>query len=305
MKRREFIKALSCLAAASYAAPSMALGREYYSKPGLQLFTVMKLLDADFSGTLQKVSEIGYRKVETMGSFNLEPTQLKAQLDEFGLKTYSQHLMPGNLYESFSKYNRGLISWDEIIKIFIAAFDFNRVDAFVSEAIERAQVLGQKYIVWQLNWQESYGLAEVKQHIKAFHLAGELCAQAGMKFALHNHNHEFAPLDNSTAYDLMVQETNPDHVKLQMDFMWASFAGVDPVKYLERYPTRYRLVHLKDHDKKGKIVLPGHGVEDFGRLLKASQIAGVEHAYFEFDQPVKPLEEITQAYDFLSKVPRR
>lgn len=305
MNRREFIKALSAVAAMAYANPMLASGSQYYRPPGLQLFTVMKLLDMDFSGTLQQVSKIGYDNVETMGVFNHSATTLKALLEENNLQTHSQHLMPGNLYRYFSTYNRGELSWEEIVKIFIAAFDFKKVEAFITEAIERAKILGQKYIVWQLNWQESYGLDQVKQHIQAFKLAGDLCHQAGLVFAVHNHDKEFASLDSSSAYDIIVQETDPDKVKLEMDFMWASYAGIDPVSYLERYASRYRLVHLKDHNKSGQIVLPGQGVEDFSRLLAACEATGVEHAYFEFDKPVDPIAEITHAYEYLSTVPRQ
>ena len=206
-------------------------GDQYYPRPGLQLFTVMTLLDRDFYGTLKTVAEIGYRQVETMGAFNRDPTEVRATFDRLGLVSPSQHLMPGSLYADFALYNRGGIGWDEIIRRFIAAFDFARVEQFVTEAIGRASALGQSYIVWQMNWQKGYGVEEAKKHINAFNLAGQLCRNAGLTFAVHNHDLEFAPLDGSTAYDMIVQNTDPDLVKLEMDFMWATAAGVDPVAY--------------------------------------------------------------------------
>ena len=310
MDRRHFLRSAGLAGAgvsALVATPSIArLSRtgHDFKRPGLQLFTVMKLLDTDFEGTLRTVSKIGYREVETMGAFNRDPAAVRDQLRRFGLVTPSQHLMPGSLYNDFSSYNRGEIGWEEIIRRFTLAFDFARVEQFVTEAIGRAKILGQKYIVWQANWQKGYGLAEVKKHVDAFNLAGKLCHEAGLTFAFHNHNLEFGPLDGTTAYDLIVQGTDPETVKLEMDFMWASFAGVDPVAYFERYPGRFRMTHLKDRTADGKIVIPGTGIENFPRLLLASEKAGIEHAFVEYDQPVSPIDEIKAAYHYLTTLDR-
>lgn len=315
MDRRKFLQysggaaaGLAAIAALGGCAPALMgtsqPGSNRYPRPGLQLFTVMALLDRNFQGTLQTVADIGYRQVETMGAFNRDPSEVRAIFDQIGLSSPSQHLMPGTLYADFALYNRGGISWEEIIRRFVAAFDFTRVEQFVTEAIGRAKALGQSYVVWQMNWQKGYGLAEAKQHIQAFNLAGKLCHDAGLIFAFHNHDLEFAPLDGSTAYDLIVQNTDPDLVKLEMDFMWATTAGVDPVDYFARYPGRFRLTHLKDRSADGKIVVAGTGIEDFPRLLKASEAAGIEYAFVEYDQPKDPIAEIVAAYRYLTAIER-
>lgn len=272
-------------------------------RPGLQLFTVMTLLDRDFEATLKAVRDIGYRSVETVGAFDRDPAQVADLFAKYGLSSPSQHLMPGGLYGDFSLYNRGGIGWDEIVRRFATAFDFAAVDRFIAEAISRANVLGQRFIVWQTNWQKHYGLAEVKQHIAAFNRAGRLCADAGLQFAVHNHDLEFAMVDGMPAYDRMVQETDPVLVKLEMDFMWATAAGVDPVAYFKRYPGRFRMTHLKDRTADGKIAIPGMGVEDFPRLIAASRAAGIEHAFVEFDQPTDALREIGGAWNYLTALP--
>lgn len=311
MHRRRFLS-LSCQSGAALAAASLLPGCASLPavsggagpapspmRPGLQLFTVMKLLDQDFNGTLAAVAAIGYREVETVGAFDRDPAQVAEALARHGLTTPSQHLMPGNLYRDFSLYNRGGLSWDEIVRRFAIAFDFAQVDRFIAEAIERATRLGQRYITWQTNWQKQYGLAELKQHIAAFNRAGALCRSAGLQFAFHNHNLEFAVIDGMPGYDRMVIETDPDLVKLELDFMWMTAAGADPVAYLERFPGRYRMTHLKDRTADGRIAIPGTGVENFPRLIAASEKAGIEHAFVEFDQPVDPLNEITAAWKYL------
>lgn len=292
-----------CSGLKTHRAPAAVASAMAGMRPGVQLFTVMSLLDRDFEGTLAAVAAIGYRDVETVGAFDRDPAQVADLFAKHGLTSPSQHLMPGNLYGDFSVYNRGGMSWDEIVRRFAAAFDFAQVDRFVDEAIGRAHKLGQRYVVWQTNWQKQYGLAELKQHIAAFNRAGDLCHAAGLQFAFHNHNLEFAPVDGMPGYDRMVLETDPDRVKLELDFMWATAAGVDPVAYLERFPGRYRMTHLKDRTADGRVTIPGMGVEDFPRLIAASHKAGIEHAFVEFDQPTDPLHEVTAAWDYLVRLP--
>ncbi|WP_390518255.1 sugar phosphate isomerase/epimerase family protein [Halioxenophilus aromaticivorans] len=291
------------LAAVTSACPTvLSSSNPYFQKPGLQLFTVMKLLDQDFEGTLSAVQGIGYRTVETVGAFGKPASQVKELLQQYNLYTPSQHLMPGTLYQDFSAYNQGKIGWDEIVKRFTYAFDFNRVEYFIEEAIGRAQTLGQDYIVWQLNWLPEYGKKELKQHVKAFNTAGKMCKEAGLQFAFHNHDHEFTSVGDTTYYDLLVQNTAPDLVQLEMDFMWATFAGADPVVYLKRYADRYKMVHLKDLTKDRKITIPGKGTENFQNLLSVSEQVGVQYAFVEFDQPNAPMQEIAEAYNYLTRI---
>lgn len=302
MKRRDVVKWMGLAAVASACPTVLASSNPYFQKPGLQLFTVMKLLDQDFEGTLNAVQGIGYRTVETVGAFGKPASQVKELLQQYNLYTPSQHLMPGTLYQDFSAYNQGKIGWEEIVKRFTSAFDFNRVEYFIEEAIGRAQTLGQNYIVWQLNWLPEYGNKELEQHIKAFNTAGKMCKEAGLQFAFHNHDHEFASVGDTTHYDLLVQNTAPDLVQLEMDFMWATFAGVDPVAYLKRYADRYKMVHLKDLTKDRKITIPGKGTENFQKLLSVSEQVGVQYAFVEFDQPSDPMQEIAEAYTYLTRI---
>ena len=302
MKRREMIKWMGIAAAASVCPQVLAVPDQYFQKPGLQLFTVMSLLDKDFEATLAAVNKVGYRTVETVGCFGRPAAEVKELFEKYQFHSPSQHLMPGKLYQDFSSYNQGQIGWDEIVKRFTNAFDFAKVESFIEEAIGRAQALGQKYIVWQLNWRPEYGTDELKQHINAFNIAGEMCQQAGLSFAFHNHDHEFSSAGKTTYYDLLVENTSPDYVKLEMDFMWATYAGVDPVKYLKRYSDRYKMVHLKDLTSDRKVTIPGKGTENFQELLSVSEQVGVEYAFVEFDQPKDPMLEITEAYNYLTTI---
>src|ERR1700754_1042612 len=102
MMRRDFLKATAAAAGVACVGSS-ALGSKLaqaaaHRPIGLQLFTVMANLEQDFAGTLKTVAQIGYREVETIGAFGRDPKMVRHLLDEYGLVTPSQHLVPGNLY---------------------------------------------------------------------------------------------------------------------------------------------------------------------------------------------------------------
>lgn len=297
--RRTLLKSLSAAAALS-AAPAMARRRRHYPL-GLQSFTAMKLLEADFDGTLAMIAALGYREIETLGSFGRDPATVQAAFARHGLVSPSQHLMPGDLYETFKAPPADRT---ELIRKFADAFSFDRVDAFIGEAIVRAKALKQSYIVWQVSWQSGQGLDKAKKMTAAFNRAGELCARAGLQFAFHNHDHEFEPIDGIVPYEYMVEHTDPKTVKLQIDFMWALKAGADPAAYFRKYSGRYRLCHLKDRTADGNITGTGHGIENFPALIKQAEAAGIEHYYFEYDRPVDPAAEIREAAAFLGPLLR-
>ena len=270
------------------------------AKPlGLQLFTVLKLLEGDFEGTLKLVASLGYRKVETLGSFGRDPRRVRASFARHGLVSPSQHMMPGNLYGYFQKPPITPADKLAMSANFDQAFAPENVDHFVREAIGRAKLLGQKYVVWQLAWRPRYDLKDAERYARAFNRAGALCADAGLGFAYHNHDTEFEPIGGVRPFDILVGHTDPKLVKIEIDFMWATKGGADPIALMRDNPGRFRLCHLKDRSAAGEIVTVGEGVEDFPTLIAAAKQAGIEHYYLEFDRPGNPDHEIRRAATFL------
>jgi len=63
MKRREFIGQAGALALLGGAGPALAAqGKRAF---GIQLWSVAKMLEADFEGTIALLAGLGYREVET------------------------------------------------------------------------------------------------------------------------------------------------------------------------------------------------------------------------------------------------
>ncbi|HEY0265425.1 MAG TPA: hypothetical protein VGC16_01655 [Rhizomicrobium sp.] len=53
-----------------------------------------------------------------------------------------------------------------------------------------------------------------------------------MSFAYHNHNLEFRKIGDVVPYDMLLQETDPSLVQMEMDIGWVVAGGADPVAYL-------------------------------------------------------------------------
>lgn len=305
MDRRAFIRragAAAGLALLPGAVPGIAraMPRRRF---GIALYSVMLSLDRDFAGTLRTVRDIGYREVETLGAFNRDPAEVRRILDSLGLVTPSQHLQPGNLYGVFSDFNAGKITQQEALAQYYGVFNFQRVDEIIGEAIERGKIMGQRYIVWQGSWPKGAGTDAVDGFVKAFTRAGELCARADMQFCFHNHDQEFVPVGTDIPFDLIMRNTSPALVKLELDIgnITMTNRAIDPVAYLERYAGRIRLVHLKDLDGAGKVTALGSGVLDLPRIIATVERIGVDHAYYEYDQPKDPIAEAQAAYSYLRR----
>jgi sugar phosphate isomerase/epimerase len=270
---------------------------------GLQLYTVMPLLEQDFDGTLGLVAKIGYREVETIGAFGRDPAAVRDLLDKHGLRSPSQHLLPGALYDVFNKLTRKELTFDEASRIWRQEMALERVEPVLHESILRARALGQKYIVWQILWpQQMQTRVDLEKFCRALNKAGELCAREGHVLNFHNHAAEFEARDGIVPYDFILANTDPRWVKLEIDLYWAVKAGVDPIQYFRRHAGRYRQCHLKDGTAGGEITVVGEGIMKFQPLIEAARAAGVEHYYVEQDGAADPLKASRQAYDYLRRI---
>ncbi|MCY3639725.1 MAG: sugar phosphate isomerase/epimerase, partial [Gammaproteobacteria bacterium] len=128
----------------------------------------------------------------------------------------------------------------------------------------------------------------------------------------HNHQMEFADLDDENAFDYLFSQADAELVKIELDIGWAVFAGVDPLAVLNRYAGRIIAVHLKDHAPppvgdensdpasiQAQLVEPGSGPTDFAPILAALDKTGVAHRFVEVDVSPDPISAITRGYGYL------
>jgi sugar phosphate isomerase/epimerase len=165
------------------------------------------------------------------------------------------------------------------------------------DVVKQAKILGAKYVMvaWIPHGKE-FTLDDAKKAVKDFNTVGQILAEAGLTFCYHNHGYEFGPYEDGTLFDYIAKNTNPKYVSFEIDLLWSFHGGQDPVKLIEKYPTRIKLMHLKDirkgvandltggTDTKNDVAL-GTGQIDIPAVLKAARKAGVRHYFIEDESP--------------------
>ena len=123
----------------------------------------------------------------------------------------------------------------------------------------------------------------------------------------------YVVLDGKVAYDEFLRLTDPKLVFMELDCFWTTFAGKDPVTYMEKYPGRFPLLHIKDlkpgfppstDSFKGKPYAEvGKGIIDWKRIFQAAPKGGIRFYYVEQDECDRPpIESIRISHDFLNKL---
>jgi len=183
----------------------------------------------------------------------------------------------------------------------------------MNAAIADAKANGVRFLVYPyVAPPQRAGLEGMRKLAAVLNAAGQRCNDAGMRLCYHNHAFEFQPIDDTTPFAVLLAETKPDRVGLELDVFWVSVAGHDPVELLKRHADRIKLVHLKDKAPGTKVQygedVPhgafqevGAGTLDFKAILRAAAAASVEHYFVEQDQtPGDPLVSLRQSHEYLS-----
>jgi len=255
-------------------------------KIGLQLYSLrsqFKLKGVD--RTLDLVKKMGFQYVELAGTYDIDPAEFRAKLEERGLKAVAAHFPYGRFK--------------------------NEPEAIATEA--KALGIQQVGCAWAEH-KAPLDEAQMRDIIATFNAAGKVLAAHDITFYYHLHGFEFQAHDSKgTLADLLITETTPEHVKFQMDVLWFIFPGQDPVAWLKKYPDRWVSMHLKDLKKgvetgslTGKTdvandVVLGTGQTDWSALLGAAKQVGVEYYFIEDESPTSE-SQIPASLEFLNQV---
>ena len=235
--------------------------------PGLQLYTVRSLMETDAAGTLAEVALIGYKEVEFHSYFGLSAPEIASLLSTNGLTAPGTHASP------------------------------NTFESSIGRAIEDAKTIGHRYLI--LAWipeERRQSLDGYRRFADLFNEWGATCETAGLQFAYHNHDFEFADIEGQVPYDLLLERSDPDLVAMELDLFWIRKAGRDPLPYFEQYQGRFKLCHVRDMDIEGEMTEVGSGIIDFASDFGHANQAGLEHFFVEHDNPADPVASITKSF---------
>jgi sugar phosphate isomerase/epimerase len=245
---------------------SHAFGQKKLLKdaPGVVSYTYRDDLGKDVPGTLDKIKAAGITDIEFSGLFGKTPDQLRALLDARGMRCPSIGVGYGDLEKNMDK------------------------------VIAQAKALGAEFVrigsIPHPGKFEDLKAEDVKKAAIDFDKFGKALADAGLTFCYHNHGPEFKPageLGDGMFFDYLVTQTNPKYVSFEMDVMWVYWPGQDPIYWLQKYPDRFRLMHVKNV-KKGlqrggptTFTSVGDGQMDMAAILRAAQKTKIKYFFIE------------------------
>lgn len=272
--RREFLSLT--LAGCASLAISDKLSAAVRQPIGLQLYTLRDMAESDLPLTLQHIRAAGYDEIELYWSVYKHPAgELKRMISDHGLRAPSGH------------------------------FDYDGIET----KLDYAKELGVENVICPMlpkqQWTSAEGFHEAA---KKFNQWGAQVQKLGMKFGFHNHNYEFRKFGDKTGLEILMAETDPKLVQLEMDCYWVTQAGGDPVALMERYKDRVRMLHIKDrkagfatsqelNDSAEHFSEFGTGSINWNPIFAKAKSIGVKHYFVEQDKIVgEPIASIKTSY---------
>lgn len=274
--RRMFIKNSSSLALGAAFLSSFEVSGKKTSNPGIQLYTVRKEMMEDAVGTLKKLAELGIKQIECSSSkkgsyFGLKPDEMKKICADLGMTIRSGHIQLND-------------QWNQ--------------------TMAEAELSGQEYLICSSMPSRGQTIENYKKVSDQFNKAGEDCKKRGIKFGYHNHDFEFEQQDGKTLFDVLLDNTDPSLVNMELDLGWVVASGNDPLAYFKNYPKRFPLWHLKDMDlvKKHSTEF-GKGGLNIQQMFDNSKQSGMKYFFIEQEEyNYTPIESMKINMEYLKSI---
>lgn len=223
---------------------------------GAQLYTVRDFCKTteDFSQTLKKISDIGYKNVQVSGTCDYDPAWLKRELDKNGLRCVLTHIPQERLV-------------NDTVAV---AKDHNIFDC--------------SYV--GLGWYD-FGSSDFKEKLNSFKSTFSDVAKTlydnGKYFMYHNHGTEFYKHNGKIILDHMAEMIPSKYMGFTLDTFWAQVGGADPAQCIEKLSGRVPVIHLKDYAYDRKMAVVGEGNINFDRVFEKAEAAGTHYMLVEQD----------------------
>ncbi len=269
MHRRNFLEHTAFLGAASLlTVPEFSFLDKSKYKMGYQLYSIRDEMARAPIATLKALKEMGYSNFEIYGFdakkrsiYGFESKEFKNRLDDMGLTTTSGHFG----FSSYLHKSGSELKW------------------FVDQCILGAKAMNLKYITWPWLDPGFRTIDNFKLMSEKLNLIGEQVNSSDLGFAYHNHGFEFEDHNGENGYDIILKDTDPTLVKLQMDMYWVMHSSnYTPTQLIKQQPGRFVMWHIKDMHKVTRDYTElGNGSIDYIKLLPDPKESGLEYYYIE------------------------
>ena len=235
-------------------------------------------------GTLRAMKEAGYDGIELCG-FMIHPMGMMVRL-----LTQAAGMPVGK---------GGNLDWHTLIKesglqVVSLHLDLGTLERDVQAAAREAKAFGTKYIVITGMYRFDYGSeAVVRELAERLNKVGKALKEQGIELLYHNHNCELRKVNTKqTAYDILLEETDPSYVNFEFDSYWFAEGGADPLYWMRKLGSRMKLWHINDRGSRvsGVSMTPilktdsmelGTGNMPLDALMEQAKEAGCEAVILE------------------------
>lgn len=283
MNRKDFISLSGLGFLGLYACGTSNLISK--KKPlAIQLYTIRDAVSANLEKSLERLADLGFTQLEIYGYdgkfFGKNRAEFHTILKNVGMEVISSHHTTGIVHNSKGTL---LNNWEQ--------------------SVEDLYFIGSKYMVCSYLFPEERTAEHYKKLPELLNQSGLMTKKAAIGFAYHNHDFEFGKFEENTIYDFILDNTDSDLVKMELDLYWISKTGFNPLDYFEKYPRRFPLWHVKDMKAGTKDFSEiGNGTIDFKTIFEAREKAGLKHWFVEQDSSDKDMfESLKISTDYIAK----
>lgn len=301
--RRHFVRQMggtTAIAALGSAVFRPARAYPLRLEPGLQLWSVKDALAADQAGTLNAIGAMGYREVE-LYKLPDSPVEFKKQCEDAGLTIVGGHFVLKALKDRKTIDAALQLGMHYLIVVFPTLRSLADKELFSIPPAELNALYGK------------ISIDDYKWNAEQFNLRGAEVKRDGLQLGYHNHTIDLQTFGKRSAYEIIIDSTDPDLVVFEMDCGHMIHAGSDPVAYLRKYPKRIQLLHLKDlkagfevstapeGGEKATNVELGAGVIDWKNLFHVAAQGNIKHYFVEHEGEMAhpPLEVVARSLNYL------
>jgi sugar phosphate isomerase/epimerase len=217
-----------------------------------------ELREGDWKEVLSKTADMGYTEIETGNYLGESARSFLDFCQEIGIRPVAGG---GSFSNDMDEVNR---------------------------ALDRLKSLELQYAVMYWPWFTGAPLSldNCKESAELLNKIGEVCHERDLILCWHNHDLEFhATAEGVIPFDYLMENTDSNLVKCELDIYWTKKGGADPVETLQKYSGRYPLLHIKDMAPGAEqdFACPGNGIIDFQKVLNEALEQDIRHFFVEKD----------------------
>ncbi len=309
MKRRDFLKRTALLSAACLMGNQTLKAEtgkaEVTKRFGLQVYGLGPELGRDLPAGFKRLKELGYSTLELAGYNNgsvalfhdaIDLSDYQKMAADAGLEVLSSHVRPPIREYTEETLPQLREFWKQTAAGHARAGVKYLIQASIPNvrSVEAAQRVAQAYT-------EAAQIAREEGVQWAFHNEANVCSRVvpGGEESLFLLSGRY-PQGARMIYDILLEDTDPVLVQVELDSMALVIGGCDPVTYLRKFPQRITLMHVKDYENLGE-----SGMINQENIFRQFFANGQTDYFVEDENAMsgKQFERIAAAADYLLNAP--